>query len=53
MSKYKVKDFKIKSLKEKSIGDEMLLSKLKIENGRVKTKDSIKITIEVDEEEIK
>lgn len=28
----------------------MLLSKLKIENGRVKTKDSIKITIEVDGE---
>lgn len=28
----------------------MLLSKVKIENGRVKTKDSIKITIEVDEE---
>lgn len=28
----------------------MLLSKLKIENGRVKTKDGIRITIEVDGE---
>jgi pentose-5-phosphate-3-epimerase len=28
----------------------MLLSKLKIENGRAKTKDSIRITIEVDGE---
>jgi hypothetical protein len=30
----------------------MLLSKVRIENGRVKTKDSIKITIDVDGEEI-